>query len=148
MIFERINGTGVGLTIGSIGGNTSHVRNITFRDSYLYKTFKGIYFKFRNTNDSFVEDILVENIVMDQPEQWPIWIGPAQQSDSRNLCRANPCSICWPFLPGAKCRGQPNSAYRNITLRNISINQPKQGAGVLLADDTFPMTDVTFDNVR
>ena len=34
MIFERINATGLGLTIGSIG-NYSEVRNITFRDCYL-----------------------------------------------------------------------------------------------------------------
>jgi hypothetical protein len=39
MLFERINASGLGLVIGSIGG--SRVHNITFRDSYMYRTFKG-----------------------------------------------------------------------------------------------------------
>ncbi|EDQ85455.1 uncharacterized protein MONBRDRAFT_34221 [Monosiga brevicollis MX1] len=45
MLFERINASGVGLTIGSIGASDAHtcVRNITFRDSVMYDTFKGIY---------------------------------------------------------------------------------------------------------
>lgn len=29
-----------------------------------------------------VRDIVFENITMEAPEQWAIWIGPAQQSDS------------------------------------------------------------------
>jgi hypothetical protein len=41
MTFERITASGVGFVIGSIGAST--VRNITFRDSYLYKSFKGKY---------------------------------------------------------------------------------------------------------
>ena len=38
MLFERINASGVGLTIGSIG--TSEVNNITFRDCFMYHTWK------------------------------------------------------------------------------------------------------------
>lgn len=38
MVFERINASGVGLTIGSIGGSV--VKNITFRDAYMYKSIK------------------------------------------------------------------------------------------------------------
>jgi polygalacturonase len=38
MLFERINASGVGLTIGSIGDST--VRNITFRDCYMPNTYK------------------------------------------------------------------------------------------------------------
>ena len=36
--FERITASGVGLTIGSIGGST--VRNITFRDCYMHRSYK------------------------------------------------------------------------------------------------------------
>lgn len=35
MLFERINASGLGLVIGSIG--SSKVKNITFRDSYMYR---------------------------------------------------------------------------------------------------------------
>jgi len=41
MLFERINASGLGLTIGSIGSEI--VNNITFRDCYMHNTAKGIY---------------------------------------------------------------------------------------------------------
>lgn len=86
MTFERINASGLGFVIGSIAGTT--VRNITFRDSYLYKSYKGIYLKFREPESLWkqpgvIEDILFENITMESPEQWAIWIGPAQQTGGR-----------------------------------------------------------------
>jgi polygalacturonase len=145
MVFERINASGVGLTIGSIA---SHVRNITFRDSYMHHSYKGIYMKFRGGGT--IEDVLYENIVMDEPEQWAIWIGPAQQSDSDNLCAGHPCSICWPMLSalGAKCNAPPDAFYKNVTLRNITVNNPKSSPGVIIANDTSPMQGVTFDNVK
>jgi hypothetical protein len=39
-----------------------------------HKTGKGIYMKFRG-NGGVVSNVTYENIVMDQPQQWPIWIG-------------------------------------------------------------------------
>ena len=39
MLFERINASGVGMSIGSI--RCSLVNNITFRDIYMYHSFKG-----------------------------------------------------------------------------------------------------------
>eukprot|EP01051_Picozoa_sp_SAG22_P010761 SAG22_NODE_987_length_6142_cov_3.152242_3_plen_183_part_00 len=47
MLFERIEASGLGLTIGSIGG--SYNNNITFRDCHMHKTSKGIYMKFRGS---------------------------------------------------------------------------------------------------
>merc|ERR1719419_1212134 len=68
MLFERVTASGLGLTIGSIAAET--VRNITFRDCYMYRTYKGIYLKFRSLNGpGLIEDITYENIVMDSPEQ-------------------------------------------------------------------------------
>ncbi len=78
MLFERIVASGLGLTVGSIGGST--VRNITFRDSFLHRSFKGIHMKFRENGGGLIEDITFDNITIVQPEQWGIWIGPAQQS--------------------------------------------------------------------
>merc|ERR1712196_771 len=86
MLFERIRASGVGLTIGSIG--SSVVRNITFRDSIMHNTYKGIYTKFRGDGGS-ITDVTYENIVIENPSQWAIWIGPAQQSDSNRLCAAH-----------------------------------------------------------
>ena len=44
MLFERINASGLGLAVGSIGDGA--VRNVTFRDCYLRDTVKAIYLKF------------------------------------------------------------------------------------------------------
>ena len=153
MLFERITASGIGLTIGSIG--TSNVNNITFRDCYMYHTWKGIYMKFRGGDEEKggrISNILYENIYMEAPEQFAIWIGPAQQSDSSNLCAAHPCSICWPQLEdlGAKCDAPSNFIYENITLRNITIVDPKfsYGQGVILGNPATPMKNIVFDGVR
>merc|ERR1712048_1330359 len=71
MLFERIEASGLGLTIGSIGSGT--VRNITFRDVYMKNTVKGIYAKFRG-GAGLIEDVTFENFYMDSPSQYAIWI--------------------------------------------------------------------------
>lgn len=44
----------------------------------MHNTYKGIYMKFRaGDNPGLIEDVLYENITIDNPEQWAIWIGPA-----------------------------------------------------------------------
>ena len=91
------------------------------------------------TQPGRIEDVLYENITIDEPEQWPIWIGPAQQSDTTNLCYANPCSECWPNIPWATCNGVPMRQIKNLVLRNIEIRDPKYSTGVLLASNMFPM---------
>ena len=86
MLFERITASGVGLTIGSIG--SSNVNNITFRDCYMPHSWKGIYMKFRGGDSSKggrISNVLYENIYMEAPEQFAIWIGPAQQSGGKKL---------------------------------------------------------------
>ncbi len=95
-----------------------------------------------------IEDVLYENILIDAPEQVPLWIGPAQQSDDQsNPCKANPCSLCWPWLPFSECRAPNQAFYRNVTLRNITINNPTGGYnGIILANGTdSPMQDILFE---
>merc|ERR1712232_1008885 len=160
VVIERVNASGEGLTIGSIGSGCN-VNNITFRDAYLYHTMKGIYVKFRGSGH--ITNVLYENVVMDGPQQWPIWIGPAQQSDSKSdpICHGNPCSICWPnwktsdFGPlclackgPPVCEGTKDGFFENITLRNIVVNSPKLSAGVLMAHPDNPLKNLVFDNVR
>lgn len=148
MLFERITASGIGLTIGSIGATV--VNNITFRDCFMHHTWKGIYTKFSGSGGK-ITNVLYENIYMEAPEQFAIWLGPAQQSDSSNLCAAHPCSICWPLLEdyGAICNMGDN-VYENITLRNITIVDPKYsyGQGVIIGSKETPMRNITFDGVR
>jgi len=162
LTFENVNASGLGFAIGSIGGST--VRNVTFKNSYLHRTVKGIYLKmhtpeewwsrlFNITHAGIIENIRFENITMEAPSQWPIWIGPAQQADSKDPCKANPCSLCWPMTFGAQCRPVPTSRFKNITLMNIVINNPKMSTGVILAsssdndDDSSSSQPATIENL-
>ena len=75
-----------------------------------------------------ISNILYENIYMEQPSQWAIWMGPAQQ-----FIIDSTCSLLWPQWDGqcvgeagdrcVECVGQP-SLYEDITLRNITIVDP------------------------
>ena len=94
-----------------------------------------------------MEDVTYENITIDEPEATAIWIGPAQQSDSDELCAAHPCSICWPTLPTAKCGLPAEALYRNITLRDITINRPKKPQSFVMANASNPMQGIVFHNV-
>ena len=143
MLFERINASGLGLVIGSIGN--SIVNNITFRDSVMPNTFKGIYLKTRwfdaiQSSTARISNILYENITIDNSEQWAIWIGPAQQT-------GQPCSLLWPALDHAECRMSGFQNWTNIVLKDIRINNPRQSPGVLLGNSTNPMLGIVFDNV-
>ena len=147
MTFERITASGLGLVIGSIAGTT--VQNITFRDSFLYNTFKGIYMKFRlpgsgEPSGGLIQNVRYENIVMESPSQWPIWIGPAQQAISANPCHASPCSLCWPSLPLAVCQEVPDTIYRNISLVNVTIRNPSGSPGVIMGN----VDGILFENVE
>ena len=81
---------------------------------------------------------------MGEPEQVPIWIGPAQELDS-----ANACSLLWPADPFSKCPAPLATVkWTNITLRNINIINPKESPGLIYGNATSPMVNVTFNNVK
>ncbi len=144
MLFERISCSGVGLVVGSIG--SSIVRNITFRDSVMPNTFKGIYMKTRWSDSppigpaASISDVLYQNITMMNPEQYAIWIGPAQQT-------GQPCSLLWNLTPNAECRISGYQTWSNIVLRDIYITNPRQSPGVLLGNSSNPMQGIVFENV-
>ena len=93
-------------------------------------------------------DITFENIIMDEPDQFPIWIGPAQQADDPDPCHPNPCSLCWPDIPSAICNPVEESQMENIMLRNIKIRSPKMSLGVVMGSNEMPTRNLTFDNVH
>merc|ERR1712196_53678 len=101
VLIEDVNASGLGLTVGSIEPTPHHacIKNITFRRAWMHHTFKGIYIKSGNRAEpdpsatAEITQILYQNVTMVEPEQVPIWIGPAQESDS-----AKACSLVWPQL--------------------------------------------------
>ena len=149
MLFERINASGVGLTIGSVGPSSDHscVRNITFRNCTMYNTFKGIYLKSRPGDEGDegdtgeITDILYENIQINNASQWAIWIGPQQAAFK------GACSLLWPFIPEASCPIPSGITWNNIILRNITLNHPQISPGVIIGNLSNPMHNIVFDNV-
>ena len=162
MLFERIRASGLGLVIGSIGVNSGKpvvVDNVIFENCYMEDTVKGIYFKFRTIKEedwdkgAGIKNVLVKDVIMDRPKT-PVWIGPAQQADSRRFWKADPVSLLWPTFAKLGFRANPamGGKYENITLCNILINNPKpiptQGLGVILGHQKYQMENLCFDNVR
>ena len=119
------------------------VHNITFRDAYMYKTVKGIYMKTRWNDEgpadesvASITDILFENITMIEPQQFAIWIGPAQQS-------GQPCSLLWPHKD-AVCEMSGYQTWRNITLKDIYIESPRQSPGYVTGGCTHASGQVEY----
>ena len=149
VLIERVQASGLGLTVGAIHPTRHHncIRNVTFRKARMHHTFKGIYIKSGSSFDPHasaeISNVLYEEIEMDAPSQVPIWIGPAQEADSKGAC-----SLLWPEVPFASCPPPPTTmAWANITLRNIRITTPAQSPGVVLGNAQRPMQNVTFENV-
>merc|ERR1719203_50282 len=94
-----------------------------------------------SSEDGQITNILYENIYMEAPDQYGIWIGPQQAVYSG--C----CAITWPEDPLAKCPVPPEITFANITLRNITINNPRESPGVILGNSTNPMRNILFDGV-
>eukprot|EP01061_Rhynchopus_euleeides_P021048 TRINITY_DN3421_c0_g1_i5.p1 TRINITY_DN3421_c0_g1~~TRINITY_DN3421_c0_g1_i5.p1 ORF type:complete len:494 (+),score=229.00 TRINITY_DN3421_c0_g1_i5:40-1482(+) len=148
-LVERVSASGLGFTIGSLGN--SYAVNITFRDCVMRETVKGIYMKFRSGGDNaLVQNVTYENLQIKGVSGWPIWIGPAQQSDSVDLCAAHPCSLCWPEDPFAKCSNDYGGQYDGVTLRNVTVTGETglRSPGVIIGSKDKPMRNVIFDNVH
>ncbi|GMI35185.1 hypothetical protein TeGR_g13234 [Tetraparma gracilis] len=150
VLIENVEASGLGLTVGSIKPTSNHacIKNITFRNAYMKNTYKGIYIKASAANEdpdasAEITNILYENITMDEPEQVPIWIGPAQEGDSNNAC-----SLLWPAVPFTKCPAPlATVAWTNITLRDIIVRGAKESPGLIFGSEDVPMEGVVFDNV-
>ena len=148
VLVERVNASGLGLTVGAIHPSRQHscIKNVTFRHAHMHHTFKGIYVKSGSSFDAAasgeITNVLFENITIDTPSQVPIWIGPAQEADSKGAC-----SLLWPSL-SSSCPPPPvNMAWTNITLRNVLVKSPKQSPGIVFGNPKRPMEGVVFENV-
>jgi len=151
VLVENVYASGVGLSIGSISART--VENITFRNVHMHHTSKGVYIKFNShaSRGGVIRNVTYENIYIDKPSSWPIWIGPQQagikeDGQSYNPCDGDPCSLCWPTLPSATCPGVA-ALIDGLTLRNITIRKPTTSPGVIIGNASLPMRNLLFDGV-
>jgi len=137
----------VGLSIGSIKpkDDISCVDNVTFRNIEMEKPFKGIYVKTNrgNSGHGSITNILYENITIDAPVWWPIYIGPQQQKQPDGKGEG-----CMNY-PLEDCPTEALVDIENITLRNIQIkNSVNPYSGVIRCNETNPCKGFVFDNVN
>eukprot|EP00933_Yihiella_yeosuensis_P059080 TRINITY_DN59_c1_g3_i1.p1 TRINITY_DN59_c1_g3~~TRINITY_DN59_c1_g3_i1.p1 ORF type:complete len:499 (+),score=77.79 TRINITY_DN59_c1_g3_i1:190-1686(+) len=153
MLIENMKLVGFGASIGSVTphADINIVRNITFRNIDMPGTGKGIYIKsnpgcdMERTTSALIEDITYEDIRIDKPVWWPIWIGPQQQHEPGTPL-GEKCSLSY-GLTSSYCPTQGCVTFANITLRNVFITDPLISVGVILGNQTNPMKNIVFDNV-
>jgi len=149
VLIENMVLSGFGASIGSVPPSTNHncVRNITFRNLSMPRTGKGIYVKSNpqceEGSTGEITDITYEDVNMDQPEWWPIWIGPQQQQEPGGSLGTK-CSLEYPF---GQCPTQGCVTFKNITLKDVKVNSPWFSPGVILGNNSNPMQGIVFDNV-
>ena len=156
ILIEDTTLIGVGASIGSVPPHADHncVRNVTFRNISMPNTGKGVYIK---SNPSCgregnvtgeISGITYEDIRIDNPLWWPIWIGPQQQHEPNwtPAQAAADCSLTYPLNPN--CPTQGCVTFANITLKDILITNPVMSPGVVLGNATNPMKNIVFDNVK
>ena len=153
VLIENMHLTGFGASIGSVSPHKDHncVRNVTFRNISMPGTGKGVYIKSNPTCDGVstaeITNILYEDIFMDKPIWWPIWIGPQQQQEPGSAL-GRKCALQYPI--SKHCPTQGCVTFTNITLRRIHINNPVLSPGVILGNfshNRYNMRGLVFEDV-
>lgn len=105
--------------------------------------FKAIYIKTNpGEGTGEIKNILYENITIDTPIWWGIYIGPQQMKEPDGK---GPGCMIYPL--NKDCPTQPLIDISNITLRNIKSKGGLLPAGIIRCNKTNPCTNFTFDNV-
>ena len=143
-----------GLAIGSVSPSNeiNCVRNVTFRDTNLYRPLKAIYVKPNpkregDSGSGIIDQITYENIHIEQAVWWTVWIGP-QQMNQPGDDPGTGCNFLYPFIP--ECPTQPLVSMTNIRLRNVTAVETLplfEGPGVILCDPSLPCTGFEFSDV-
>lgn len=140
-----------GLTIGSVppNDNVNCIRNVTFKDTTMYRPLKALYIK-SNPGDNgkgIIEDILYENIYINQALWWTIWVGPQQQNQPSSSTSTG-CNFFFPFYTA--CPTNPLVSMQRVTFRNVTAVDTVptfEGPGVFLCDKDTPCVDFVFEEV-
>uniref|UniRef100_A0A7S2H2Y6 Uncharacterized protein n=1 Tax=Octactis speculum TaxID=3111310 RepID=A0A7S2H2Y6_9STRA len=154
MLFEHLELTGFGLSIGSVPPNKDGkcVSNITFRHISMPGTGKGIYVKSNPDCDGDdgevkfgeISNLVFEDVTITRPLWWPIWVGPQQQHEP-GMDLANKCSLIYPIRDWCPTQGCVD--FRDIIIRDVIIDSPLLSPGVFMGNSSNPMTGFVFENV-
>ena len=131
---------GVGMSIGSVPPNPdiNCIRDVWFRNVEFTNPFKAIYIKTNSGKDGFgiIDNINYQNITIDAPILWPIYIGPQQQREPDGGGDG-----IWP-------PPQPLVNVTNILLQNVTSDHGWLNAGVLRCAASNPCRGIALDNVH
>ncbi|CAJ1374283.1 unnamed protein product [Effrenium voratum] len=154
ILVENMVMSGFGASIGSVPPHAAVacVQNVTFRNMTMPGTGKGVYIKSNPScgladgkpKRGLIADITYEDIKIEKPLWWAVWIGPQQQHEP-GAALGEKCALDYPL---GSCPTQGCVDFRNITLRNIAVHEPKLSPGVILGNSTNPIQNLVFDNVR
>ena len=147
LITDGIVYESVGLTIGSVPPNddVACIKNVVFKNITMINPLKGIYVKTnRGTHgNGTISNIRYENIYMDTPIWWGIYIGPQQQSQPDGSGEG-----CMRYPADPDCPTEPAITLSNIYLKNITVqNSVNPYAGIIRCNETNPCEDFTFEDV-
>ncbi len=135
------------MTLGSVPphANTNCIRDVTFRNISFDTPIKAVYIKTNPGDDGngFIENILYENLKIDTPIWWGIYIGPQQQKQPDG---GGPGCMLYPLLKN--CQTQPRITMRNITLLNVDSINGILPPGIITCNETNPCHDINFDNMK
>jgi len=155
ILVENMIMSGFGASIGSVPPHAAVacVQNVTFRNLTMPGTGKGVYIKSNPScglengkpKRGIIADITYEDISIQKPSWWAIWIGPQQQHEP-GTALGTKCALDYPI--SKSCPTQGCVDFRNIMLKNITIQEPKLSPGVILGNSTNPMQNIVFDNVN
>jgi polygalacturonase len=131
---------GVGMSIGSVPPDTeiNCIRDVWIRNVHFINPLKAIYVKTNSGKEGFgiIDNINYQNISIDSPVLWPIYIGPQQQKEPNGGGDG-----IWPSP-------QPLVNITNILLQNITSEKGWMNAGVLRCAESNPCRGFTLDGVH
>ena len=137
--------------------NLSEGREVTMRNVVMNHTVKGVYVKTNpgNRGTGQISNIVFENFLIWRPIWWAVWIGPQQQHQPGwNWTQHQECSLDYP-IDTKHCVTQPLVPIFNITLRNVTIQDPLLSPGVILCNQSrydepghHSCSGILFDNVN
>ena len=105
---------------------------------------KGVYIKSNpgDVGDALIKNITYENISMQNPLWWGIYIGPQQQKQPGGY---GPGCFTYPLQP---CATNPLVSFEDITLRNVTSTGGLFPAGIVRCNSTNPCKNFKFDDVH
>jgi len=148
ILVENIDVTySTGMAIGTVPphNQTNCIKDVIFRNINFKLPFKAIYIK-TNPGDNglgLIENIIYDNITIDRPLWYSIYIGPQQQKQPDG---SGPGCMFYPLNPD--CPTEPRVSIKDIILKDVKSDNGLLLPGIIRCNETNPCDNFMFDNVN